>query len=63
MLGPPILMSPARYRAFDYAGIADEENYSLLLPALTEKSPILSTLKPFTPLVSIISLLFKLFSV
>lgn len=53
MLGPPILMSPARYRVFDYAGIVDEEPNSLLFPALTEQSPILSTLRPFTPLVGV----------
>ncbi len=51
MLGPQILMSFGRSRFFDFAGVADEENSAMLTPALTEESPITSTIKPFQPIV------------
>ena len=44
-------MSFDRIRFFDFAGVADEENSATLTPALTEESPITSTLKPFQPIV------------
>lgn len=51
LLGPPYLLSLARLRSFDFAGVADEEKSALVTPPLTEQSSILSTLRPFTPTV------------
>ena len=51
VLGPQILMSFCRSSFFDFAGVADEENSAYLTPALTEESPVTSTLKPFQPIV------------
>lgn len=53
VVGPPVLMMISRGRLFDYVGVFDEENSALVTPALTEESSILSTLKPFKPLVRI----------
>jgi hypothetical protein len=44
-------MMIGRFRLFDYVGVFDEENSALVTPALTEESSILSTIKPFKPLV------------
>lgn len=52
MLGPPVLMTPARMRVFEYAGIAEDDKSAILTPAPSEESPILSTLRPFKPTVS-----------
>lgn len=46
-MGPPVLLSLERFRFFDYVGIGHEEKSALYVPALTEQSPILSTLRPF----------------
>ncbi len=45
-------MTLGRIRLFDYVGVFEEENSALVTPALTEESSILSTIKPFKPIVS-----------
>jgi hypothetical protein len=44
-------MTLGRIRLFDYVGVFEEENSALVTPALTEESSILSTIKPFQPIV------------
>ena len=48
-------MMISRIRVFDYVGVFDEENIALVTPALTEESSILSTIRPFKPLVCCIT--------
>jgi hypothetical protein len=45
-------MMLGRIQLFDYVGVFDEENSALVTPALTEENSILSTMKPFQPIVS-----------
>ena len=51
VVGPPMTMTLGRIRLFDYVGVFEEENSALVTPALTEESSILSTIKPFQPIV------------
>jgi hypothetical protein len=53
VVGPPVVMMLGRIRLFDYVGVFEDETSALLTPALTEESTILSTIKPFQPIVSI----------
>ncbi len=52
-------MTLGRIRLFDYVGVFEEENSALVTPALTEESSILSTIKPFQPIVRRPTLTFK----
>ncbi|EFX79425.1 hypothetical protein DAPPUDRAFT_244963 [Daphnia pulex] len=51
VVGPPVLMMLGRIQFFDYVGVFEEENSAMAIPALTEESTILSTIKPFEPIV------------
>ncbi|XP_057368403.1 glutamate receptor ionotropic, kainate glr-3-like [Daphnia carinata] len=51
VLGPPIVVSQGRNRAFEFVGAAQADNSALLTPALAEENTILSTIKPFQPTV------------
>jgi hypothetical protein len=51
-MGPLVLMTVGGNRLFDYVGVFEDETSALLTPALTEESTILSTIKPFQPIVS-----------
>jgi hypothetical protein len=53
VVGPPVVMMLGRIRLFDYVGVFEDETSALLTPALTEESSLLSTVKPFQPIVSI----------
>jgi hypothetical protein len=44
-------MMLGRLQLFDYVGVFEEENSAMIIPALTEESTILSTIKPFQPIV------------
>jgi hypothetical protein len=48
-------MMLGRIQLFDYVGVFEEENSAMIVPALTEESTILSTIKPFQPIVKIFS--------
>ncbi|EFX79424.1 hypothetical protein DAPPUDRAFT_244965 [Daphnia pulex] len=50
VVGPPVLMMLGRIQFFDYVGVFEEENSAMAIPALTEESTILSTIKPFEPI-------------
>jgi hypothetical protein len=52
VMGPLVLMTVGGNRLFDYVGVFEDETSALLTPALTEESTILSTIKPFQPIVS-----------
>ena len=52
VLAPPVIISLNRFQSFDYVGVADDETSALLTPALTEISPISSTVRPFSTTVS-----------
>jgi hypothetical protein len=52
VVGPPVVMMLGRIRLFDYVGVFEDETSALLTPALTEESSLLSTVKPFQPIVS-----------
>jgi hypothetical protein len=55
VVGPPVVMMLGRIQLFDYVGVFEEENSAMIIPALTEESTILSTIKPFQPIVKIFS--------
>ncbi|KAI9556321.1 hypothetical protein GHT06_018895 [Daphnia sinensis] len=57
VLGPPVLMSFARNRVFHSVGVVEDEPSALLTPALTEMSSILSSIKPFQPMVWLLILI------
>ncbi len=47
MVGPPTIITRKRFQVLDFVGLNDVGFTALLTPALTEKSSILSILRPF----------------